>query len=257
MNFKSIFITGAASGIGKAVAKRFAKRGWFVGLADVQKKPLNEVAEQLDSNTSCHCMDVTDPVAVETGFDEFASHTDQQLDVLFLSAGITRNGRFEDINPKTHREILNVNAGGVAVCSRIAFPLLKQTPGARLISMSSASATYGSPEMVSYSASKFAVRGFTEALSLEWEEYDIHVCDVMSPFVKTPMLRKAQSTHSMEMLGVHLTAKDVAEVVENAATSRRKKVHWPVGGSFRFLYRLFDLLPRELTRIIAKRIGGF
>jgi len=179
------------------------------------------------------------------------------LDVLFLSAGITRNGRFEEITPEDHRQILAVNAGGVAICARMGFPLLKRTPDARLILMSSASASYGSPEMASYSASKFAVRGLTEALNLEWATHDIYVCDVVPPFVKTPMLEREQTTRSMKILGVHLTAEDVADVVERAATSRRRKVHWPVSGSFKLLDRLFDPLPRELVRPIAKRIGGF
>lgn len=253
---QSIFITGAASGIGRAVAQRFASRGWFVGMADISEEPLNEFYGQLKTaRASTHCIDVTDPASVEAAFDSFASRTKNRLDILFLSAGITRNGRFEESDPETHRHILAVNAGGVAVCARAAFPLLKETPNARLISMSSASASYGTPEMASYSASKFAVRGLTEALNLEWDAHDIYVCDVMPPFVETPMLEEEKSTRSMEKMGIHLTASDIADVVERVATSKRQKVHWPVGGSFRFLYRLCDLLPQEWIRFIMKRIS--
>ena len=257
MNRQSIFITGAASGIGRAVAHRFANRDWRVGLSDIEEKSLKDLHDQIDGDAGSYCVDVTDPPSVEAALNSFAEQSEGRLNVLFLSAGITRNGRFEEVPAETHRQILAVNAGGVATCARMAFPFLKQTPDARLICMSSASASYGTPEMASYSASKFAVRGLTESLNLEWEEHDIHVCDVMPPFVKTPMLEQEQSTRSMNNLGVNLTAEDVANVVERAATSSRKKVHWPVSSSFKLLYRVCDLLPRELVRPIMKRISGF
>jgi len=76
MDSRSIFITGAASGIGQAVAQRFSQRGWFVGLADVQQGALNRVYEQIgDDAASCYCLDVTNPTAVENAFDAFATRT--------------------------------------------------------------------------------------------------------------------------------------------------------------------------------------
>ena len=138
-----------------------------MGLSDIEEKSLKDLHDQIDGDAGSYCVDVTDPPSVEAALNSFAEQSEGRLNVLFLSAGITRNGRFEEVPAETHRQILAVNASGVATCARMAFPFLKQTPDARLICMSSASASYGTPEMASYSASKFAVRGLTEALNLE------------------------------------------------------------------------------------------
>ncbi|MCP6059511.1 SDR family NAD(P)-dependent oxidoreductase, partial [Klebsiella pneumoniae] len=89
-----------------------------------------------------------------------------------------------------HARILAINVQGVVQMTHAAFPYLKATPGAQVINMGSASGVYGTPHMASYSASKFAVRGFTEALELEWRRHGIRVGDLMPPFVRTPMVSR-------------------------------------------------------------------
>jgi NAD(P)-dependent dehydrogenase (short-subunit alcohol dehydrogenase family) len=257
MDAKSIFVTGAGSGIGRAVALRFARTGWHVGLCDVDAEALEAVHARIGNDrASQHPADVTRSNEVRDAIDGFRARTEGRMDVLFLAAGVLHVGRFESIATDQHRRMLDVNVGGVVACLREAFPLLRATPGARAITMSSASATYGTPELASYSASKHAVRGLTEALNLEWAAHDIHVCDIMAPYVDSPMTRRANRAHSMDTMGIDLTPEDVAAVVERAANGPRR-VHWPVGRSYRWLYRIADWLPSGINRLIMKRVAGF
>lgn len=119
--------------------------------------------------------------------------------------------------------------------------------------MSSASAVYGVPELATYSASKFAVRGLTEALSIEFEQYDITVSDIMAPYVQTPMLTEASRiATSVDRLGVNLTPEMVAKTVWKAAHG--KKVHWKTGFVLKlivFASSCFPFANRTAIRILC------
>ena len=92
--------------------------------------------------------------------------------------------------------------------------------------MCSLSSDYGVPSEATYSASKFFVRGFTEAMNIEWERLGIHVCDVLPNFVDTPMMDPAHGD-IVDSIGINLTAGDVAQTIVEAAEDRTK-VHWVV-----------------------------
>jgi len=230
---KSIFITGAAAGIGKATALLFAKRHWFVGLFDIQEEALTALGKQIGPGNSCfRITNVADPQSVRAAADVFAEHTDGRMDVLFNNAGVLRMGRFEALDLADHKATLDVNIGGVINCVHTCLGMLKNTPGAHIVNMSSASAIYGTPELSSYSASKFAVRSLTESLNLELERYGIMVCDVMPGYVKTPMIMNQEyKAGSVDRLGVTLAPEQVAEEVWRAA--HETKVHRYMGHMLR------------------------
>lgn len=257
----SIFITGAARGIGRACAERFAECGYFVGLYDVELDALAASAQALADRHGrdrvCHApLDVRDPGSVRAAIDHFAEHTGHRMHVLLNNAGVMHVGPFEHIDLTKHRHMIEVNVMGVIAVAHAGFALLRDTPGARLINLSSASAIYGMPEMASYSASKHAVRALTEALDLEWERYDIRVADVMPVFVDTELLTRTRKAHAEHKLGVHLQASDVAEVVWQAATSKRPRVHWPVGVQTQLAYRGSKLAPTLLERLVVRWMTG-
>jgi NAD(P)-dependent dehydrogenase (short-subunit alcohol dehydrogenase family) len=140
-----------------------------------------------------------------------------------------------------------------------AFPMLRDTPGARVISIASASSMYGTPDLASYSAAKAGVRSLTQALNLEWAHHGIHVCDVIPPYVDAPAgdppAEEPAPTRPRRRLAPNLTAEDVADVVEEAVTEDR--IHWPVGNQFRWVYRLSDVLPAPLVRLLMRYVSGF
>lgn len=255
---KSIFITGAAAGIGKACAEYFHAQGWFVGLYDIDKANCIALANSLGKERcSTGKLDVTDTADWSNALKDFWEESGQRMDVLLNNAGILCSGEFQSIDLAQQHQLIDVNIKGVMNGCHLAFEYLRQTPHARVVNMASASAIYGQPELASYSASKFFVRGFTEALQLEWAAYDITVCDIWPLFVQTGMINNLDQAQSVKNMGVHLTPQDVAETIAKAVahTGRPGKTHWPVGLSAKSFYQGVKLGPGWLSRQIVKRIS--
>jgi NAD(P)-dependent dehydrogenase (short-subunit alcohol dehydrogenase family) len=260
MSRPSICITGAAAGIGRATAERFAAAGWFVGLYDVDEKGVRELQAVLGNDRSCGGrLDVTDAPAFERALAQFWEAAGRRLDVLFNNAGIVEVGGFETLPLARHHAIIDVNFKGVVNGCHAAFNYLKQTPGARVISMSSASALYGTPSFASYGATKFAVKGLSEALDLEWHRYGIRVMDLLPLFVDTPMVARFEAgLKSREVLGMHLVADDVARVVWKAAHWRWwPRVHWYPGAQGWLLAFTQKLSPGWFNRLTTKLVSGY
>lgn len=153
--------------------------------------------------------------------------------------------------------MLNVNVLGMINGCHSAFDYLRHTPGARVVNMASATAIYGQPDLVTYSATKFAVRGFTEGLELEWRRYGIRVSDVWPSFVRTDMSKKFEHIASAKSLGVRLTPADVAATVWVCATSRSlvPKTHWTVGLQARLLAIATSVSPTALSRWVVRNLA--
>lgn len=245
---KAIFITGAGAGIGAATARRFHAAGWSVGLVDVNEMAVATLAAELGERVWWRTLDVTDSNRVHAAIEAFAGEHGGYLHVLFNCAGILRTGAFEKISPGQHKGIIDINVTGLINVTHAAFRFLRATPGAMVVNMSSASAVYGVPDLASYSASKFAVRGLTEALEIEWQKYDIRVLDIMPPFVRTAMVAQNQSP-VIDRLGVGLDANDIADAVWHAVRKGNAgAVHRPVGLQFRATMLAAKLTPSGLTR---------
>ena len=144
---KSIFVTGAASGIGAETAQHFARKGWFVGLYDIDETGLAACAKKigLDNCVTGH-LDVRDRDQWETAVKQFAGATDGQMTALFNNAGIGRHGWFEDIAPDDSDAIIDINVKGVINGVYAALPLLKGTKGARIVNVASTAGFVGSPQ---------------------------------------------------------------------------------------------------------------
>jgi len=251
---KSILITGAASGIGRATAERFYQMGWTVGMLDISIAPIEQYSAGWDDSRCYRAVaDVTRVEPLETALKAFVGQAGK-LDVMFNCAGVLEIGDFESIPLARHYQILDINNKGVLNGCYAALPFLKLNPGSRIINMSSASSLYGVPGFASYSASKFWVKGFTEALNLEWERFGIQVMDVEPPFVKTPMLAGKQAT-VIERMGVSLKAEDIAQAVWDAAQDNR--LHHPVSRQYRLLRGLSKALPERATRGLMKLLSGY
>ena len=260
MSRPGIFVTGAAAGIGRATAELFAQRGWFVGLYDIDEAGVRELSTRLGpGNSVAGRLDVSDYAAVGRALSQFFEAAGGRLDLLFNNAGIGSAGEFESLSMDHNRAIIAVNFQGVVNGCHAAFPYLRRTPGARVISMSSASAIYGAPGLATYAATKFAVKGLTEALDIEWRRHGITVRDVLPLFVDTAMVAKFESQlKAKEVLGMHLTAADVAKVVWRAAHWRLwPRVHWYPGFQGWFLALTQKLTPHWFNRLTTRIVSGY
>ena len=269
-DYRSIFITGGGSGIGRAVAQRFSRGGWFVGLADLDAAGMAETGALLPEGTwSAHALDVRDPDAWERALKEFHEACGGRIDVLANNAGVPLGGKLVDLSTEEIDRTLDVNLTGVIYGARAAYPYLKEAaPGSCLVNTCSAAGLYGQGGMTIYCASKFGVRAITEALDIEWAEDGIRVCDVMPSYIDTPLLR--QSSHaksnkpireSVQSAGLEFTpVEEVAETFWRAVHG--EKLHNPVGKTAHTIARAARWMPgyirsksRKLVEQGAKLMG--
>jgi len=251
---KTIFITGAASGIGRATARLFSERGWFVGAYDVDIAGLASLEKELgDDRCMVGELDVSDKAAFDRSMEEFSRATGGRLDLLFNNAGIGAGGWFEEVPYEVAMRVLEVNFIGVVNGVYAGIPLLSKTPGSLCFSTSSSAAVFGMPRTAMYSASKFAVKGLTEALSVELSRFGSRAADMMPALVDTPILETAVDHSSGEPPGLAMKKnatpegamrlvqpEEVAELVWEAYGSDR--VHW--------------YIPAEMEQVDRARGGG-
>lgn len=171
---KTIIVTGASSGIGRATAELFLNEGWTVGLLARSADKLDEIAQQ-HPKAIVLAADVTDPVAVSRAFRAFSNRADR-LDVLFNNAGIfAPGGTIDEIALEDWYQSVNVNLNGMFLCAREAFRIMRhQSPqGGRIINNGSIAAHVPRPNSVHYSATKHAITGLTRSLSLDGRAFGV------------------------------------------------------------------------------------
>jgi NAD(P)-dependent dehydrogenase (short-subunit alcohol dehydrogenase family) len=239
---KSIFVTGGASGIGRATCRLFAERGWFVGAYDVDKAGLASLEEELGSeNCLTRRLDVSDKAEFDRAMEKFSEATGGRLDLLFNNAGIGAGGWFEEVPYEVAMRVLEVNFVGVVNGVYAGIPLLKRTPNSLCFSTSSSAALFGMPRSGMYAATKFAVKGLTEALSVELARFGSRAADMMPALIDTPILESTLDYSGGEPPGVTMKKNatpegpmrlvqpdEVAELVWEAYDSDR--VHWYIPG---------------------------
>jgi NAD(P)-dependent dehydrogenase (short-subunit alcohol dehydrogenase family) len=170
---KSIVITGAGSGIGRATARAFLAQGWHVGLLGRRADALGETAAGNPNALILPC-DVTDPAQVQAAFAKTTAWG--PLDVLFNNAGMSAKGApIDEIPVETWLAVCNTNITGMFLCARAAFGLMRhQTPqGGRIINNGSISAQVPRPGSTPYTMSKHAVTGLTRTLGLDGRAFNI------------------------------------------------------------------------------------
>ena len=193
---KVALVTGAGSGIGKAVALAFGREGYAVVLAGRRADALQEVAKLIGPNALAVPSDVSDPQSVKALFAACKAKFGR-LDVLFNNAGTGAPGTImlEDLSVEMWQNVVNVNLSGVFYCMQEAFRMMKeQNPrGGRIINNGSISAHAPRPNSAPYTSTKHAVTGLTKSGSLDGRKYDIAVCQIDIGNAGTAMTEKMKS----------------------------------------------------------------
>jgi len=262
---RSIFISGAASGIGRATALLFAERGWRVGGYDIEARGLQTLAKEIApaGGVTGH-LDVTDPASFAAALESFGRATGGRLDVFHNNAGIAHSGFFEDVPQPAARRIIEVNFIGVVNGAYAALALLRATPNSLCFNTASSSAILGVPRLAVYSATKFAVKGLTEALSVEFARHRVRVADALPGLIDTPLLDSTPNHSGSSEDGILargrapaegpfrlIAAREVAEVVWSAYHDESGKLHWYVPAELRDLETVKAAGPEELREMIA------
>ena len=257
MGARTIFITGCGTGIGAATARLFAKNGWTVGGCDVDASRLQALQKELGSErfTCCYVADVRNRASITQAVETFAGASGGHLDAVFANAGVLFMGPDDQLKPEQKDLLVDVNVKGVIHTLDAAMPFLKNAaPGSHAVAMCSTSAEYGSPHHAVYSATKFFVRGYTEALNIEYRRQGINVSAVYVSYVNTSMVSGANfRPASVDRLGVKATADDVARRVWQAVHGQRS--HWRVGLDARLTHFAVRLLGSWAAPIYARLTG--
>jgi short-subunit dehydrogenase len=251
-----ILITGASQGIGKALTVLAVQRGaWVLAVARSQDL-LDQLATEVQGASGVLEIikaDITRPDdrqrIVEKAQESFSG-----LDVLINNAGIGATGHFAEGNPEHLRAIMEVNFFGTTEMTRVCLPLLKQGRHPAIVNVSSIAAKRGIPARSEYSASKFAVQGFSEALRAEMVRFGIDVIVVCPGLTQTNfsqnMLQQTARMKVDHMRG--MTPEAVADATLRALAQGRREVVLTAQGKLLSLVSRF--LPGLADRIAAKRV---
>jgi short-subunit dehydrogenase len=195
---RTAIITGAASGIGRALAHALARRGCHLALADLNVGGLEETAHNAASGVriTCHRLDVGDAEAI-AAFPDIVSAQHEGVALLVNNAGVALGGTFEQVSETDFDWLLAINFFGVVRMTRAFLPLLKASDDACIVNVSSVFGLIAPPGQTAYCASKFAVRGFSESLRHELQGTRVGVTVVHPGGVATSIAKNARRHQSM------------------------------------------------------------
>jgi NAD(P)-dependent dehydrogenase (short-subunit alcohol dehydrogenase family) len=185
---KTVFITGASSGIGRATAIRLAGMGAQIGLSGRNGGALEEVRREIESAGGVAFVataDVTSSEEVRQAIDATVAHFGR-LEILIASAGLSMRAYFDGSSLEAMERVMRVNFFGTLYATHFALPHVKKTKGS-LVAISSLTGKRGIPSYAIYGASKFAIQGLYDALRLELMPEGVHVGVVSPAFVDTPL----------------------------------------------------------------------
>jgi NADP-dependent 3-hydroxy acid dehydrogenase YdfG len=240
-------ITGAARGIGRATAEAFLRKGMKVAIGDVDVDEARKTASELGPSTVALPLDVTD----RASFSTFLDGAEEQLgplDVLVNNAGIMQLGRFIDEDDLTARRMVDINIHGVILGTKLALERMIPRDRGHIVNISSQAGKFGAPGGATYSATKHAVVGLTEAVRGELRLMDAHIdLSYVMPFVVNTELGSGLG----EARGmVNLEPAEVADAIVEALELRIVDVWVPKSAKRTSI--LGTVLPRTLAEGLAR-----
>ncbi|MBC2716014.1 MAG: SDR family oxidoreductase [Desulfobacteraceae bacterium] len=242
---KKIIITGGSSGVGKSLSQRLIKKGARLALVARDEKKLSAVKKELlnlgleGQTIEVYPCDVADSKAVEKTF-KYISKQMEAPDILINSAGILREGYFENQSIETFREVMDINFFGTLHCIQSALPYFKSNGGGRIVNISSVAGLMGVFGYSAYCASKHALTGLTGSLRAELKHQNIAVHIVYPPEFDSPMVDEINSYRTEENKIMAqaipiLTADKVADEIIKGIEKNR-----------------FEIIPGIATRIVTR-----
>ncbi|MGB5579915.1 MAG: SDR family oxidoreductase [Woeseia sp.] len=263
---KVAIVTGAASGIGRALAAELAGRGCRLVLADLDRAGLDALATQLAAGGTEYIvaeLDVSDRAAVE----KLARDVEARFgtaNLLFNNAGVTLIDSVDTMNYEDAEWLMGINFWGVVYCSKAFLPLMLASGDAHIVNMSSLFGLCAAPLQAAYSASKFAVRGFSDSMKIELDGTGVEVSCVHPGGVKTSITRNSrfgafaaglsrdELNREFDKRAKTTPASAAAQILKGVAKNRRRII---VGNDARIADWIARLFPTRYDRLLRFKRG--
>ena len=242
---KVIWITGASSGIGKALAIKFAKEGWKVAISARRENLLNEIAKTYN-DIFPYPLDVTDSKKCELVFNSIKERF-KNVDISVFSTGIHDPKSEKSLDLNKVRQIMEVNFFGTINSVNAVYKYYKERKSGQISIVSSVAGYRGLPAGGAYCASKSALTSFTESLNFDMKRNNVRVSLISPGFIKTPMTD--QNDFPMPMIK---TPEFAAEEIYNGLVKKNAfEIHFPI--SFTMIMKLLKIMPNWLYFLLVKK----
>ena len=245
MNKKTIWITGGSTGIGKALAIKFANKGWNVAISARRENLLKEIS---DSNENIYGfpLDVTDKSKCKEVFDQIKNKF-QSIDICFFSTGTWNPKKEKDIDVEQIEDVFKVNFFGTLNSIKAVEEYFKNKKEGIITIVSSIAGYRGLPNSTGYGPSKSALNNLAESLYFDFERHNVRVCLVSPGFIKTPMTDK--NDFKMPFLKTPEFAAD--KIFEGLVKKNNFEIHFPK--ELTLTLKFFKLLPSKLYFNLVKK----
>ena len=258
MQGKNFIITGGSSGLGLELAKHYASKGNNIGLIARNLEKLQAVVEQLqvlspNSKVFCRSTDVSVQEDAEAAVSQLAEALGG-IDILINSAGILREGRFENTPIETFREVMDINLFGTINIIQAALPHLKTSQGS-IVNIASMAAHTGVFGYTTYTASKYALAGFTDSLRFELKPQGVSVQIICPPEFDSPMVDGLKDRTPENQAHTLMIPKEPIEVIlrDTVKAIESGHYHTVTGFSAKVMAVAIRLLP-GVSRAMADRV---
>lgn len=262
LNGKVAVVTGAASGIGRALAENLAAQGCRLALSDIRAADLEETASLLnfaDKDIFCGVVDVSDLAAMEAFANDVLDHFGQ-VDIVINNAGIGCHGMADELDINTFRKVIDINMWGVIYGTRVFMPHLKKRPESSLVNISSINGMVPFPKQVPYNMSKYAVLGLNETLMMELKGSGVKVLSVHPGAIKTNIAnygieQPEQNKSAFDKLAMTTSEKAAEQIVKGI---KKKKSQIFIGADakiFQFIKRCNARAALALSDFVIRTVG--
>ena len=260
MNNKVVIITGASSGIGKALALNFASKKAIVVLAARRIEKLEQIAKDIP-NSSSNILVLKTDVSIESDCKILIEKTIEKfgrIDILINNAGISMRALFEDTELSVIKKLMDINFWGTVYCTKYALPHLLKTKGS-VVGVSSIAGYKGLPGRTGYSASKFAMHGFLEVLRIENMKKGLHVLTACPGFTASNIRNTAlaadgsQQSESPRDEEKMMSAEDVADKIIGAIEKKKDRLTLTTQGKLTVLLNKF--FPKFMDKMVYNHMA--
>ena len=238
MNKKTIWITGASTGIGKAVAIKFANKGWNVAISARRENLLNEISDN-NENILSFPLDVTDKYNCKEVFKKIKNRF-ENIDICFFSTGTWNPKKEKDIDVEQIEDVFNVNFFGTLNCIKAVEEHFKNKKMGTISIVSSIAGYRGLPNSTGYGPSKSALNNLAESLYFDFKRSNVRICLISPGFIKTPMTDK----NDFKMPFLKTTEYAAEKIYDGLINKNDFEIHFPK--SLTIILKMLSFIPSKM-----------